>query len=159
MHFLRRLQPGPAQIEVDVEFLGSRVGQASARIVQGERAGAIAMATLGQNPQPDYVSDFERPNAPPPAEVRRRAESSHPYMQHLDIRPTILVRPWSGDNEGTLAGWLRMLEPRPLDLPLLAALPDTWMPGTWARLSEPAYKVTLNLTIHFRSLPAANDDG
>lgn len=77
VHFLRRLEPGAAQVAVEVESLGARVGHTSARIVQNGRAGAIAVATLGRNPQPDHVSDFERPDAPPPTEVPRRAESSH----------------------------------------------------------------------------------
>lgn len=160
VHFLRRFDPGPAEVQVAIEARGNRVGHVSARLVQGGRAGAIALATLGRNPQPDFVSDhLPRPAAPPPHEVPRRAESSHPYMQHLDVRPTVLVRPWSGENEGTLAGWIRLVEPRPLDLPLLAALPDGWMPGTWARLQEPSGKVTLDLTTHFRGEPQRDDDG
>ena len=159
VHFVRRFREGPAQVTVDVESLGGRVGHVVARLVQDGRAGAVALATLGRNPQDDFVTDFARPDAPPPDEVRRRAESSHPYMQHLDVRPTIVVRPWSGDNEGTLAGWIRLVEPRPLDLPLLAALPDGWMPGTWARLQHPSGKVTVDLTLHFRGDIAPDDDG
>lgn len=159
VHFLRRLRAGDAEVAVDVETSGSRVGHASVRLVQGEGAGAIALATLGRNPQDDFVSDFPRPAAPPPEDVPRRAESSHPYMQHLDVRPTVLVRPWSGDNEGTLAGWIRLVEPRPLDLPLLAALPDGWMPGTWARLRTPSGKVTVDLTTHFRGDIVPTPDG
>ena len=159
VHFVRRLVEGPAEVSVDVESRGSRVGHASARIAQGGRPGAVALATLGHNPQPDHVSDFEMPAAPPPEDVRRRAESSHPYMQHLDVRPTTIVRPWSGDNEGTLAGWIRLADPRPLDVPLLAALPDGWMPGTWARLTEPSGKVTVDLTTHFRSTLRGDEDG
>ena len=160
VHFLRRFDPGAAELHVGIETRGSRVGHVTARLQQGGRAGAIALATLGHNPQPDFVSDYvPRPAAPPPEEVPRRAESSHPYMQHLDVRPTVLVRPWAGTNEGTLAGWIRLLEPRPLDLPLLAALPDGWMPGTWARLTEPSGKVTVDLTTHFRSELPVDDDG
>lgn len=159
VHFVRRLDEGDVEIAVDVEARGSRVGHVTARLTQAGRVGAIALATLGHNPQDDYVSDFARPDAPPPDQVPRRAESSHPYMQHLDVRPTIVVRPWSGENEGTLAGWIRLVDPRPLDLPLLAALPDGWMPGTWARLREPSGKVTVDLTTHFRSHIAPGDDG
>jgi acyl-CoA thioesterase len=159
VHFLRRLRVGDAHVTVEVEARGSRVGHVAAKIVQDGRAGAAALATLGSNPQDDFVSDFPRPAAPPPYDVPRRAESSHPYMQHLDVRPTVLVRPWSGDNEGTLAGWIRLVDPRPLDLPLLAALPDGWMPGTWARLSKPSGKVTVDLTTHFRGDIAADDNG
>jgi acyl-coenzyme A thioesterase PaaI-like protein len=159
VHFLRRLEEGEARVTVDVEALGGRVGHVVARVTQHDRTGAVALATLGRNPQDDFVTDYPRPDAPPAESVRRRAESSHPYMQHLDVRPTVLVRPWSGDNEGTLAGWIRLVEPRPLDLPLLAALPDGWMPGTWARLQQPSGKVTVDLTTHFRSDIAAGDDG
>jgi acyl-CoA thioesterase len=159
VHFLRRFREGAAQVTVDVEALGRRVGHVVARLAQDGRAGAVALATLGHNPQEDFVTDFPRPEAPPPDEVRRRAESSHPYMQHLDVRPTVLVRPWSGDNDGTLAGWIRLVEPRPLDLPLLAALPDGWMPGTWARLQNTSGKVTVDLTTHFRADLGPGDDG
>ena len=159
VHFLRRLRVGGVQITVDVETRGSRVGHVVARITQDDGAGAVALATVGRNPQVDFVSDFPRPAAPPPEQVRRRAESSHPYMQHLEVRPTVPVRPWSGDNEGTLAGWIRLVDPRPLDLPLLAALPDGWMPGTWARLRTPAGKVTVDLTTHFRADITPHDDG
>jgi acyl-coenzyme A thioesterase PaaI-like protein len=161
VHFVRRLQPAPAQVVVRVESRGSRVGHASARLVQAgdEDAAALAVATLGHNPQEDFVSDFPRPAAPPADEVRRRTESSHPYMQHLDVRPTVVVRPWSGDNEGTLEGWIRTDAPRPLDVPLLAALPDGWTPGMWARLTTTAGKVTVDLTTHFRGAITPEDSG
>jgi hypothetical protein len=32
----------------------------------------------------------------------------------------------------------------------VVAFPDGWMPGTWARLAEPAGKVTVDLTTHVR---------
>jgi acyl-coenzyme A thioesterase PaaI-like protein len=159
VHLLRRLREGDAEVVVNVEARGSRLAHASARIVQDGRSGAAALATLGRNVQDDFVSDFQRPDAPPPEHVRRRAESSHAYMQHFDVRPTTTMRPWSGENEGTLAGWINLVEPRPLDLPLLAALPDAWMPGTWARLTEPAGKVTVDLTLHFRADIAPDDVG
>jgi acyl-coenzyme A thioesterase PaaI-like protein len=157
VHLLRRLDDGDAEIVVDVETRGSRIAHASGRIVQAGRCGVVALATLGQNPQDDFVTDFPRPEVPPASEVRRRAESSHAYMQHFDVRPTTIVRPWTGDGDGTLAGWIGLVDARPLDLPLLAALPDAWMPGTWARLTRPVGKITLNLTIHFRA-PIAPDD-
>ena len=159
VHFVGRFVDGPARLLVDVERVGRRVGHVSAWLVQGERTGAVALATLGDNPQGDFVSDFPLPAAPPPDSVRRRTESSHPYMQHLDVRPTVAVRPWADGQEGTLAGWIRTAEPRPLDLPLVAAMPDGWTPGTWARLTEPAGKVTVDLTIHFRGEIAPANDG
>jgi hypothetical protein len=159
VHFLRRLESGPADVTVTIESAGSRVAHVSARIEQDGLAGVVALATLGANPQTDLVTDFPRPEAPPARDVRRRAESSHPYMQHFDVRPTTIVRPWSADNEGTLAGWIGLVESRPLDLPMLAALPDAWMPGSWARLTSPAGKITANLTIHFRSAIADADTG
>jgi acyl-CoA thioesterase len=158
-HFIRRLGAGPAEVIVDIEARGTRVAHVTARVVQGGQPGAVALATLGKNPQPDFVTDFPRPDAPPADSVPRRAESTHAYMQHIDVRPTVTVRPWSGDNEGTLAGWLRLTTPRPLDLPLLAALPDAWMPGTWARLTEPSGKVTVDMTTHVRGTISEADDG
>lgn len=159
VHFVRRLSAGPAEVIVDTEARGTRVAHVAARVVQDGQPGAVALATLGKNPQPDFLTDFPRPDSPPADHVRRRAESTHPYMQHLDVRPTVTVRPWSGDNEGTLAGWIRLATPRPLDIPLLAALPDAWMPGTWARLTNPSGKVTVNLTSHFRATISDADDG
>jgi acyl-CoA thioesterase len=159
VHFVRRLRAGPADLVVDVETLGRRVGHLSARLAQDGSSGAIAVATVGDNPQPDFVSDLARPEAPPPSTVERRTESTHPYMQHLDVRPTVLVRPWQGDNEGTLMGWIRPAEPRPLDVPLLAALPDGWTPGMWARLTTPAGKVTVNMTSHFRGPLPVDETG
>ena len=160
VHFVRRLQAAPARIVVTVESRGARVGHVSARLVQADgSAAAIALATVGQNPQDDFVSDFARPEAPPADDVQRRTESSHPYMKHLDVRPTVVVRPWSGDNEGTLEGWIQMDERRALDVPLLAALPDGWTPGMWARLTTRAGKVTVDLTTHFRGVIAPDDAG
>ena len=159
VHFVRRFAPGHASLAVTIESRGSRAGHVTARLCQGDRPGAVAVATVGNNPQDDFVTDFACPAAPPPDEVRRRTESSHPYMQHLDVRPTVLVRPWAGHQDGTLAGWIRLAEPRPLDLPLVAALPDGWTPGTWARLTQPAGKVTVDMTIHFRAALPQSGDG
>ena len=160
VHFVRRFAVGPATLTVEVERRGRRVGHATARLEQDGRAGAVAIATVGSNPQDDFVTDFARPPAPPPGDVERRTESSHPYMQHLDVRPTVPVRPWAGGQEGTLAGWIRLADPsRPLDVPLVAALPDGWTPSTWSRLTTPAGKVTVDLTLHFRGeVTAASGD-
>ena len=159
VHFLRRLEEGDAEVVVRVESRGPRLAQVSAHVMQRGRAGVAALATLGTNPQGDFVSDFVRPHVPSAEETRRRADSSHPYMQHFDIRPTTVIRPWSGDNEGTLQGWIGLVEPRPLDIPMLAALPDAWMPGSWARLTTPAGKVTVNMTVHFRADITKGDFG
>jgi acyl-CoA thioesterase len=96
---------------------------------------------------------------PPPEELVERGESHHAYIQHYEMRPAFGGAPWTGRPTSTVGGWIRMREPRALDLPLLAALTDTWMPAMWPRLTVPTGKMTVDLTIHFRGAVPVDDLG
>jgi acyl-CoA thioesterase len=58
--------------------------------------------------------------------------------------------PRSGESVPTM-GWMRTVQPHPLDAPLVAALTDAWLPAAFVRWKEPVIVPTLDLTIHFRA--------
>lgn len=51
-------------------------------------------------------------------------------------------------------GWLRPAEAVAIDAVVLAAMSDAWMPPIFSRMTVPLAVPTVDLTIHFRDLPA-----
>lgn len=159
LHLARPMQEGWVDIVVTTEKSGARLSNVLVRAEQEDKACVLALAVLGHNHVPDSFSDIVLPEAPPPETLPDRSRSHHAYSQHYDMRPVFGDQPWSGSPSSTVGGWVRMSRARVLDLPLLAALTDTWMPAVWPRLESPAGKITVDLTIHFRSPPAPGDEG
>ena len=138
---------------------GNRLTNATITTAQDGKPSVIGLAVVGHNPVDVSFSDLPRPEAPSPDEAVERGESHHPYVAQYEMRPTMGSAPWRGSPSSTVGGWIRMRAPRALDVPLVAALTDTWMPSFWPRLSEPAGKITVDLTIHLRSTLVPRDVG
>jgi acyl-CoA thioesterase len=72
--------------------------------------------------------------------------------------------PFSGGTDARVGGWIRPVEPRPVDHLLVTMLTDAWVPSVFARLTpDDRFSVpTVDLTVHFRGpLPppgVAEDD-
>ena len=82
-----------------------------------------------------------------------------PFTQQWEIRPAIGTTPLSGANGAArTGGWIRPLDPQPIDAALVAQLTDAWLPAVFVRLTEPNAVPTIDLTIHFRAdLPLPPD--
>jgi acyl-CoA thioesterase len=164
IHFLEPPASGPCRIVTTVERAGRSVTTLSARLTQGERTCALALAAFAV-PRPSYeLAEAAMPIVPPPEGLSPfpPAGTLFPrFTTHYDYRWALGDLPFSGSSSSRVGGWIRLTEPRPADAPLLAAFADAWVPCLFPRLAEPIGAPTLDLTIHFRArlpLPAAAPD-
>ncbi len=163
VHYAAVPEEGPVRVECSVERSGRSVASLSARVVQGERLVAMALAAFSKSwPGVDYA-DAVMPDVPAPEDLETVAPGPlrPPFLSNFDMRWAVGGLPLSGSESARAGGWLRPVDPRPADAVLVAALTDAWAPSPFSRLTVPAAAPTIDLTIHFRSplpLPAPRDD-
>ena len=165
VHYLARPEAGPADVEVTVERTGRSMTSASARLSQGGRPLAIAVAALSRpRPGPEF-QDVTMPDVPPPEACDGGpfsgdlpAAAVPTLAQRYEYRHAIGPAPFSGADEALTGGWIRLSDPRPVDASLLVAYADAWMPALFGRLRGPWGITTVDLTVHVRSLPAEPSD-
>lgn len=174
LHYLRAPEAGPVSIEVTIERSGRSVTNLSARMSQDGRLLVIAVGVLATD-RPAPVSFDEGPGLPlmpdgspvpmpesiPVIEVD--PERHVPMRSHYDLRWVLGDLPFtqptgSGERAARTGGWLRPAEPEPVDEIVLAAMTDAWMPPIFSRVDHPLAVPTIDLTIHFRGLPADPQD-
>lgn len=169
LQYLRPPVAGEVQIAVTVERAGRTVSNVSVRMNQGGRLIVIAMATLAVDREAPVSFDEvvglptlpDGSPVPMVSEVEAEPvdpERDIPMRGHYDLRWVLGALPFgapSGDAPTAMSGgWLRPAEPEPIDEIVLAAMSDAWMPPIFSRVAEPLAVPTIDLTIHFRGLPA-----
>ncbi len=166
VHYLARPEAGPAEIEVTVERAGRSLSSLSARLYQGQRLLATALAAMSTpRPGPEF-GDAPMPQVPPPEELPGRPfgddvpPTAVPAMAaRYEQRWALGPPPFSGGDEALAGGWIRLAERRPVDAAVLVAFTDAWMPAMFGRVRGRWGFTTVDLTVHVRSLPPAGWDG
>ncbi len=162
IHYVRPPADGEALVEVQLERVGRSVTTASARLLQGGRLQALALASFAQpRPSPE-IRHALPPEVPPPEACPPRPPTALriPIHERYEQRFAIGPSPDAPERtrEARSGGWLRLREPRPLDAALLVAYADAWPPSVFVCdvLPRVAGGVpTLDLTVHVRTpLPA-----
>jgi len=166
LHYVAPAEVGAVRISTSIERVGRSLTSCSARLHQGDRLVALAMAAFSAARPGPVFCDLEMP----PVETADRIESGAippeaPAIAHRwDTRWAIGEPPW---REGPLAreavagGWIRLEEPQVLDACAVAAITDAWVPPVFSRTREPIVVPTIDLTVHFRAslpLPEATPD-
>lgn len=164
IHYLLPPREGPYRIETTVERAGRSMTSLSARLEQGGRPYALALAAFSTGRQSIALTDASMPNVPPPDACPRlpRGFSPPAFTGNYDYRWAVGDPPFSNSAHARLGGWIRLAEERRADALAIAAYTDAWMPCIFPRVREPIGAPTIDLTIHFRTrLPiatAAPDD-
>jgi acyl-CoA thioesterase len=161
IHYAAPPEAGPVQIATTVERAGRSLSTLSARMEQNGRLIAIAIGAFSK-PRRAAIEfdDTHPPQLPSPEDVpvTETPPSVPPFAHQWETRYAIGLPPFSGAQESTLTGgWIRPLDPSPIDAPLVAQITDAWLPAVFVRLSAPDAVPTIDLTIHFRAelpLPA-----
>ena len=164
-HFVAPPKEGPVAIAVTIERAGRSITYASARLTQKGETMALALAAFSRSwtgidydyaPPPDIAApdDIERaPNEGPMLPT---------FLANFDMRWGIGPTPYSGGEDTTIGGWLRLAEPQVIDAPAVACMLDAWAPAVLPRATTPIVAPTIDITMHFRRpLPvpgAKNDD-
>jgi acyl-CoA thioesterase len=156
VHYTAPPTEGPAWIETRIERSGRSLTSVSARLLQGERLLALALAAFSQPREALSFRDATPPDVPPPERcvaLPRRI----PIHERFEQRWALGAPPFSGGDLALAGGWIRLAESegqRALDAPLAAAFSDAWPPAVFGRLAEREATggvPTIDLTIHFRS--------
>ncbi len=154
VHYPRAPVAGPATITTDLVRVGRSLVTCAARLVQD---GAIAVTALGAFSPPWEAVDWQHDTAP---EVRgvadvpyvERPGPSLPFTSYWDHRFALGAPPFTRAERAVTGGWLRLVDPEPVDAIVVAAMTDAWPPAAFAIVDTPV--PTVDLTIHFRaSLP------
>lgn len=167
IHYLRSPGEGPAEVAVEIERSGRTVTNVSARLTQGGRTMAIALAALAVD-RAAPVSFDETPGLPRaddggplpmPEQIPLEPvdpDRDVPMRRHYDLRWAVGEPPFRASGPEASArcgGWLRPAEDEPIDEVVLAAMSDAWLPPIFSRVDHPLAVPTVDLTIHFRALP------
>jgi acyl-CoA thioesterase len=158
VHYTLPPEAGPAEIETRIERSGRSLTTVTARMRQGDRRLAVAVAAFSHPREAMSLQEDVMPSAPPPEECEALAVRI-PIHERFEQRQAVGALPFSDATSARVGGWIKLAEgDRPIDAPLVAALTDAWPPSLFARMRpEQAGTLsipTVDLTVHFRaSLP------
>ena len=166
IHFLSPAELGPVSVTTAIERVGRSLTSCSARLHQGGRLVALAIAAFSApRPGPEFcdrvMADVPLPEAIGHEPVPHEAPE---IARRWDTRWAIGVEPWvegPAANEAVAGGWIRLEQPQLLDAYAVAAMTDAWVPPIFSRTREPLAVPTVDLTAHFRTslpLPDASPD-
>jgi acyl-CoA thioesterase len=160
IHFARAPEPGPVSIHTVIERAGRSLSTLSARMEQDGALMALVLAAFSVPWSGPEMIDERMPDVAPPEPVREagtlREAGAPPFTKHLVFQPRIGALPFTGSEEAMeIGGWLGLAEERPLDALSLAFFSDALFPPPFVRFTERAVSPTIDLTIHFRGVPAS----
>lgn len=155
-HFLRPLASGePADIVVETIRRGTSVSTGAASIVQDGRERVRTVATftdLGAQ-QGRTLQRAYPPTWPGPDECLKREEGVTPpfrFFEQFDVR---IVPELAHTSATEIGGWIRFADGRNPDLLSMPLFADGF-PPTVMSLNVLGWVPTIELTVHFRSIPA-----
>lgn len=166
IHYLAPAEDGPVHITTAIERSGRSLTTLSARMLQGDRLIALALAAFAAQREAQSFSELVMPAVPPPEasmSVPPPGSRLPTFTSNYIYRWAVGDLPFSGSPHSRLGGWMRLAEPRIVDTMLAAAFLDGWIPAIFPRLTQPTQAAvpTVDLTIHFRTrlpLPDATPD-
>ena len=161
VHYTSPPVEGEARVETRLERVGRSLTTVTARLSQGEKLRALAVAAVSTPRESAEFYHASMPDVPAP-EALPVAEPHIPVNERYEHRFVPEWSPRSGSEEAVTAAWIRTAEPHSLDYPLLAAYADALPPALFARansMDEFAAVPTVDLTVHYRMDPASTRVG
>jgi acyl-CoA thioesterase len=155
IHYASAPQPGPVEIRTTVERRGRSLSTLSARMEQGGRVTALALAAFSVPWEAPGANELPMPELAGPDAERRSTpklfKGAPEFTRHLVMQPRVGATPFAGSGAPMqIGGWIGLPERRPVDAPALALFCDAWFPPSFIALDSPAISPTVDLTIHFR---------
>ena len=155
IHYTRAPEPGPIGIETTLERQGRSLSTLSARMIQGAKTTALALAAFSVPWRSPGADELPMPDLAP-ADAERRStpglfDGAPEFTRHLVMQPRVGAVPFAGSGAPMkVGGWTGLPERRPIDALALALFCDAWFPPSFIALDVPAISPTVDLTIHFR---------
>lgn len=155
IHYTRAPEPGEIEIHTTLERKGRSLSTLSARMVQGGKTTALALAAFSVPWTAPTANELPMPDLAPPDGERRSTpklfKGSPEFTRQLVMQPRVGAVPFAGSGAPMrIGGWIGLPEERAVDAPLLALFCDAWFPPSFIALDSPAISPTVDLTIHFR---------
>jgi len=157
IHYLTPPKEGPVTVACKVERAGRALSTLSARMHQGDRLIALALAAFSEPwPASIELNDAAPPDVPPPEAIEPPSWERPRFAENFDTRHALGTTPFSGADEALTGGWIRLNEAQMADDVFVMMLADAWPPAVF-QLVEGFFPVpTVELTVHFRAaLPLA----
>lgn len=153
VHYAAAPEAGPARVETEVLRSGSSLSTLAARLIQGDKTVASALAAFSMPWTGFDYTDATMPEAVPPEQgfPVHEAEGVPRFIKQFHMMATMGDIPFSGASKAKLGGWFRLAEPLVADPVVVATLMDAWPPVVFPVATEPLVAPTVDLTIHFRS--------
>jgi acyl-CoA thioesterase len=155
IHYTRAPEPGPIEIHTNLERQGRSLSTLSARMQQGGKATALALAAFSVPWEAPGANELPMPELAPPDAERRSTpklfKGAPEFTRQLVMQPRVGAIPFAGSGAPMrVGGWTGLPEERSVDAPALALFCDAWFPPSFIALDSPAISPTVDLTIHFR---------
>lgn len=150
VHFLARPVFETATVDVAIERAGRSVSSTSARMWQGDRLLCTALAAFSVPIESPHSWSMGLPEIAAEPGESHNAElppAAHNWKTELQFDAPF----FSGEGTANVAGWIRTLDPRPLDAIALVAISDAMPPAPFPRVDGPLTVPTIDLTVHIRS--------
>jgi acyl-CoA thioesterase len=155
IHYTGAPEPGAIEIETTIERQGRSLSTLSARMVQGGKTTALALAAFSVPWRSPGADELSMPDIAP-ADAERRStpelfDGAPEFTRQLVMQPRVGAVPFAGSGAPMkVGGWTGLPERRPVDAVALALFCDAWFPPSFIALDVPAISPTVDLTIHFR---------
>ena len=157
--FLRTGQPGPATVSVRVIRTGRSLTTVAADVVQDGRILVTSRVTLlTERSGVEWAAPVAIDVSPLEDCVRIDSEVGHFDQADGLLDPRRL--PFTDGAQAKVSGYIRPLEPRPIDSAWLTMASDWFPPPAFVRLAPPTGGVSIDLTTHVHrpGLLLADDD-
>jgi acyl-CoA thioesterase len=153
VHYPAAPTEGPATITTEIIRAGRSLVTASARLEQGGRPMAVALAAFSPAWDGPEWADLKPPSTPSANDIPTRTDEGMtlPFLAHWDQRMAIGGLPGTEAAHAESGGWIRLAEPEPIDAIVVAAMSDAWIPAVFTRLADRNPVPTVDLTVHFRT--------
>ena len=163
-HFLSASVAGDALLIVDIEKKGRTLSTLTAKLSQGDRTIAMAIATFANARENVSFCDLQKPDVQDVKDIpdsRRMGPgmAGHvPFRNHYDQLLAIGPTPPETTAEASVGGWTRFRENRQFDDLAIVAISDSWFPGLMLKDTPvPVHAPTVDHTVHFvTSVPLAS---
>lgn len=155
IHYTAAPEPGPVDLRTETLQRGRGLVTRSARMEQGERLIAVAIAGFAPGREGPVFSHSAAPSAPPP-EACPPFAGFHSFHERWEYRWAFGGPPGADLDDPVAGGWIRSRDPSEVDTAYAVAVCDAFSPPyfTTLRRDQIAPIPTLELTVHLRgSLP------
>ncbi|MCK6524800.1 thioesterase family protein [Myxococcota bacterium] len=151
VHFCEPAAPGEAELQVETARAGRYVSHLRAQVLQGGRVTTFASATFGVD-RDAPMSHLDAPDhglgGPEDAlEVPMGGEGFPEFTRHIQYRFAGTTLPYGGGEVAAVNLWMRLMEPRALDLPALVALLDAGPPALLSKATGPIPMSSMDLRV------------